>query len=205
MKFYLSTLLALTLMLLLSSCSGHSSKVNYHAVKHYQPRASTLGFSVTPPPGKNWFEKLKNNSLYYLKISNSHKLYSILTQAREVKLERSFAGSQELLEYVRSDKEKSIQYADYQQGKVNAGVEISLSKNCIRYSQSYEDHGVEGLRGRRHVNVETQGLFCLHPDNSRVAIDVSYVEKSLSDSVSVSYRNEGEIFLASLNFQNVRK
>lgn len=204
MKIYPQALLIFVIMFFLSSCSTHSNKARYYAVKNYKPRASSLGFSIVPPPGDNWFEKLKNDSLYYLKISKSHKRYSILTEAREVRLERRFGSPDELLRYVENEKEKTLLAADCKNGKVSVRLESSLSEFCVRYSKMYEDHGVEGLRGRRHVNVDTQGLFCLHPGNEKVGVDVSYVEKSLSDTVAKSYRNEGELFLASLNFQEIQ-
>jgi hypothetical protein len=196
---------AIVALFLLSSCSGHGGRIGYHAVKHYQPRESTLGFSVTPPPGDNWYESLKNNSLLYLKISKSHRKYSILTEAREVHMDRGFENALQFLAWVKDSKKQAIASEDFRNQQVLVRVEKSLSKQCVRYSLSYEDHGVDGLHGRRHVNVDTEGLFCLHPDNSKVGVEVSYIEKSLSDTVAQSYRNEGEIFLASLNFQKVRK
>ncbi len=205
MKTYSQVLLIFVIFLFVSSCSTHGNKARYYAVKHYEPRASSLGFSIVPPPGNNWYEKLKNDSLYYLKISKSHKRYSILTEAREVRLKSGFNSPNELLQYVESEKQKSLVSADFNNRKVSVQLESSLSQYCVRYSKLYEDHGVEGLRGRRHVNVNTQGLFCLHPDNDRVGVDVSYVEKSLSDTKAKSYRNEGEVFIASLNFQEIHK
>lgn len=205
MKSYAQALIILILFLFMSSCSTHSNKSRYYAVKHYQPRASSLGFSIVPPPGDNWYEKLKNDSLYYLKISKSHKRYSILTEAREIRLNRVFNSPQELLQYVEEEKAKSLVSADFKNRKVAVQLESSLSQFCVRYSKLYEDHGVEGLRDRRHVNVDRQGLFCLHPDNDRVGVDVSYVEKSLSNTKAKSYRNEGEFFIASLNFHEIHK
>jgi hypothetical protein len=177
----------------------------YHAVRHYEPRKSTLGYSITPPPGTNWFEKLENDSLYYLKINKSHKRYSILTEAREVLLDRELKNAKELQSYVQSEKEKAVVSSDFKNLRVNVQHEPSPSQNCVRYSQSYQDHGWKGLRKGSHVNVDTRGLFCLHPDDGRVAVDVSYVEKSLSNTVANSYSTEGEQFLASLTFQQVNR
>lgn len=204
MKTYSQALFLFIILFLISSCSTHTHKAKYYEVKNYKPRASSLGFSIVPPPGENWYEKLKNDSLYYLKISKSHKRYSILTEAREVRLKRSFKSSDELVDYVKHEKENSLLPVDFKNGKVSVRLETSLSKYCVRYSKLYEDHGVKGLRGRRFVNVDTQGLFCLHPGNEQVGVDVSYVEKSLSDTKAESYRNEGELFLASLNFQEIQ-
>lgn len=177
------------------------NKKVYHAVKHYEPRESTLGFSITPPPGANWYEKLDDNSLYYLKINKSHKRYSILTEAREVRLSTSLKNAEELQRYVKREKEKALVSSHFKNPHVSVQIESSPSQNCVRYSQSYRDYGWKGLRKGTYVNVETQGLFCQHPDNDRVGVDVSYMEKSLPNAVADSYSNEGEKFLASLTFQ----
>ncbi len=177
----------------------------YHAVKHYKPRESTLGYSITPPPGVNWYEKLEKDSLYYLKIDKSHKQYSILTEAREVRLSKDLENAKELQSYVKNEKEKSLVSASFKNPKLTVQIEVSSSEKCVRYSQSYQDHGIKGLRQGHYVNVDTRGLFCLHPDNVRVGVDLSYIEKSLSDTVAASYSEEGEKFLASLTFQRFNR
>jgi hypothetical protein len=177
----------------------------YHAVTNYKPRESSLGYSITPPPGDNWHEKLENESLYYLKINKSHRQYSILTEAREVRLNNDLKNSIELQNYVKSEKEKSLVSSNSENPNVTVQIQESPSKKCVRYSQSYQDHEWKGLGKGSYVNVDTQGLFCLHPDNARVGVDVSYVEKSLSNTMANSYSNEGEKFLASLVFQQVNR
>lgn len=177
----------------------------YHAVTNYKPRKSTLGYSITPPPGDNWYEKLENDSLYYLKINKSHRQYSILTEAREVQLNKDLKDSVELQSYVKSEKEKSLVSSSFENPNVTVQIEKSPSKKCVRYSQSYQDHKLKGLADGSYVDVAIQGLFCLHPDNARVGVDVSYVEKSLSNTMANSYSNEGEKFLASLVFQQVNR
>ncbi len=175
-------------------------KKRYYAVKNYKPRASTLGFSITPPPGSNWYEKLEDGSLFYVKINELHKQYAILTEAREVHLSKNMQNPIEIQSYVKKEKEKYLASSKFKKPNLTVQAEESLSDKCVRYSQSYQDHGLKGLQGQRYVNVDTQGLFCLHPDNTRVAIDINYVEKALSNSQVKSYSNEGEKFLASLKF-----
>lgn len=204
MKTYISRFLIIAALFMFTGCGG-AVNTKYHLVKNHKPRKSTLGFSVLPPPGKNWYEKLKNDSLLYLKISDSSDSYSIFTEAREVRLKKNVRQSKDLLRYVKREKNKLVANKAYRNSKSSYQIEKSLSKHCVRYQQSYEDHGMKGLRGRRHVEVNTGGLFCAHPGNPKVAVDVSYVEKTLSNVVAKSYRNEGETFLASLNFLQVRR
>lgn len=175
-------------------------KKRYYPVKDYKPRESTLGFSITPPPGSNWFEKLEEGSLYYVKINKLHKQYAILTEAREVHLSKNMRNTIEMQSYVKKERERALVSSTFKEPNLSVLVEESQSEKCVRYSQSYQQHGLKGLGGGRYVNVDTQGLFCLHPDNARVAVDLNYVEKSLSDSRVKSYSSEGEKFLGSLKF-----
>ncbi len=188
---------------MLSSCGSVNTK--YHMVKHHEPRRSSLGFSISPPPGDHWYEKLKNDSLLFLKIAESADSYAILTEAREVHLNRIFSHSAEFLAFVKNEKNKSLAAGSFKGAATHYRIEESLSEYCVRYQQYYQDHGMEGLRGRKYIVVNTSGLFCVHPDNPDVGIDVSYVEKSLSDVYAKSYRSEGEMFIASLNFHSVTR
>jgi hypothetical protein len=197
MKRYINTLILIFVLFAFSACGSVNSK--YHLVRNHKPRTSSLGFSVTPPPGDHWYERLKNESLYYLKIAETSNTYSIFTEAREVQLNRSFTHPADFLKHVQKEKNRSITKNSYREKQTSFLIENTLSEYCVRYQQNYQDHGMEGLRGRRYVDVSTSGLYCIHPDNTGVGIDVSYVEKTLSDAKTVSYRKEGEMFLASLS------
>ena len=175
-------------------------KKRYYAVTHYKPRMSTLGFSVVPPPGADWYENLKNNALVYVKINEMHKRYVIFTEAREVTLSKKIKNQNELRAYVQSSKNKKVDSANWKQYQLTVDAAKTLPGQCVRYSQYYQDYGMKGVDDKKYVKVDTQGIFCLHPDNSRLAIDLSYIEKTLSNTQVASFRNEGETFLASLRF-----
>lgn len=175
-------------------------KKRYYEVTNSEPRPSTLGFSIVPPPGSDWYEKLDKNSLIYVKINDLHKQYVILSKAREIRLKKKLLNPADIQSYVKREKEKDMVSSSFKEPKLFFQVEESLPEVCIRYIQNYQDHGVKGLRGGNYVKVDIQGIFCRHPDNTKVAIDLSYMEKSLSNAQVPSYGNEGEKFLASLKF-----
>lgn len=200
MKKIINSILILSILVMLSAC-GASKKSNYHLVRHHQPRQSSLGFSVSPPPGKNWFETLKKDSLMYLKISKAtaHS-YSILTEAREVRLPKAISNPREFYSHVQKEKNGSLVSADIKEPLSSFAVESSISDFCVRFNQSYQDHSLQALQGRRYVKVNTTGLYCRHPKKPSIAIEVSYLEKSVSGAKTPSYKKEGEQFLASLSF-----
>ena len=191
-------------LLLLCSCAIPSSYTNhYFPVKNRTERASTLGFSITPPSGVNWYEKLNNNSLYYLKKVQTNN-YSIYTKATEIHLDNSELESERFLQYVKNDK-KLTTNGDYRNISIRFAQEKELSPLCIRYFQNYEDHGNKTLKKNEFVRIYKNGLVCMHPETPENGIDMFYVE-SFMDSrgeLNQSYKDEGEFFLSSLKFHSV--
>jgi hypothetical protein len=191
-------------LFMLSSCSSVSSKNNrYYPVMQHTPRENSLGFSISPPPGNNWYEKLRDNSLIYLK-KDQPKTYAIYTQATEIILESPISKEKELIEYVKKRKNGAMNSSRYKNIKFQYNAQQSPSQQCVRYNNNFEDHGVKNLAKETFVIVKSSGVFCLHPDTPNVGIDLYYFEKSISGADSISYQNEGEQFLSSLNFSTIR-
>jgi len=197
------SLLVLTLFIF-SGCSSVGSKnTRYYPVKQHTPRENSLGFSILPPPGSNWYEKLRDNSLIYLK-KNQPDSYAIYTQATEIILEHPISKEKELVEYVRKSKNVDIKSGRYKNYTSQYSTKNSPSQQCVRYNNNFEDHGVKNLTKETFVIVKSSGLFCLHPETPGVGVDLYYFERSLSGADNMSYKNEGEQFLSSLNFNTIR-
>ncbi len=197
-------LLLFLALCVVSGCSSAGSKNSrYYPVKQHTPRENSLGFSILPPPGNNWHEKLRNNSLIYLKKDQS-ETYAIYTRATEVILEHPISEEKELVEYVMKSKNVDIKSGRYKNYTSQYHTKKSPSKQCVRYSSNFEDHGVENLTKEAFIIVKSSGVFCLHPDSPGVGIDLYYYEKSLSGADNMSYKSEGEQFLSSLNFNTTR-
>ncbi len=191
-------------LFIFSGCSSISSKNSrYYPVKQHTPRQNSLGFSISPPPGDNWHEKLKDNSLIYLKKAQPNT-YAIYTQATEIILDSPISKEKELIEYVKKRKNGAMNSSRYKNIKVQYHAQQSPSQQCVRYNNNFEDHGVKNLAKETFVIVKSSGVFCLHPDTPNVGIDLYYFEKSISGADYISYQNEGEQFLSSLNFSTIR-
>ena len=197
-------LLCLLALFIFSGCSSMGSKnTRYYPVKQYTPRENSLGFSISPPPGSNWYEKLRDKSLIYLK-KDQPETYAIYTQATEVILEHPISEEKELVEYVMKSKKIDIKSGRYKNYKSQYLTKKSPSRQCVRYNNNFEDHGMKNLDKETFVIVKSGGVFCLHPDTPNVGIDLYYFEKSISGVDNMSYQNEGEEFLSSLNFNTIR-
>jgi len=196
--------LLLLILIIFSGCSSVSSKnTRYYPVKQHTPRENSLGFSISPPPGNDWLEKLRGNSLIYLK-KNLPVTYVIYTRATEIILEHPISEKGELMAYVMKNKNVDTRSGRYQNYKSHYSIKNLPSRQCIRYSNNFEDHGMKNLDKENFVIVKSSGLFCLHPETPTIGIDLYYFEKSISGADSRSYQNEGEQFLSSLNFNTIR-
>lgn len=170
---------------------------SYYPVTDTIPRQSTLGFSICPPPGTGWFERHKQDSLYYLKRTPPQSS-SIYTRATEIHVEKAFRLAQDFHQFVKNQKEYRKLPERYQNVTFRYTDIGELSPFCVRYSNTYEDHGAEELSG--FYQVRKTGILCMHPESPQDGIDMYYLERSLSSSPQTSFIKEGEQFLSSLRF-----
>lgn len=193
--------LVATLLVTLSCCGCADNTGRYLPVYTNTPRISTLGFSVLPPPGRGWYERVNRDSLYYVKKMDSDT-YSIASRATELHFTEEFPGINDFLAHVKERKRISVDPSLIRNVRLFFDVS-ETSKSCIRYRQRYEDHRSEGsheLSAQSFTNVSNTGLICVHPDNDRLGIDLFYQERKASGKSAQSFASEGESFLASLSF-----
>jgi hypothetical protein len=181
---------------LLTACAPDT---NYYPVRDHTPLVSTLGFSIKPPPGKNWYESHQSDSLLFLKLEKN-KTYSLTTKATELVLNKRFSHQREFMDYVKEIKTLHQEKNRFENPSTIFTWVTSHSRYCVRYQQDYEDHGLKNLSKNDYVKVKNIGLVCMHPEKPEVGIDISYLEKSIASAHPPSYENEGEKFLHSLTF-----
>ncbi len=181
--------------------TGCVEKSKYHRVQNTDPRHSTFGFSVEPPPGKGWYEKHKDNSLIYLKKTDPNR-YSLQTKATEINFNRTIEIKEAFVLYLKEKKTIAQTGTKHRNDKLDYTIEGKLSTLCVKYTHQYEDHGYKNLKKNEYVIVKNNGLICIHPEVPTNGIEISYMEKSLSSNHHQSYLNEGEMFLNSLSFNS---
>ncbi|MEE4314924.1 MAG: hypothetical protein V2J11_10510 [Desulfofustis sp.] len=191
-----------TALLVTFSCCGCADNTGrYLPVYTNTPRISTLGFSVLPPPGQGWYERVNRDSLFYVKKVDSDT-YSIASRATEVHFSEEFPEINDFLAHVKERKLISVDPSLIRNVRLSFDVS-EKSERCVRYRQCYEDHRAEGsheLSAQPFTIVSNTGLICVHPDNDRLGIDLFYQERQSSGKPAPSFASEGESFLASLSF-----
>lgn len=195
--------LGFVIVICLSACglSTATYENRYFPVNNHIERESSLGFTITPPSGIGWHEKLHKDSLYYLKKIKSNK-YKIYTKAEELHFEDSPNNLTRFVDYVVKNKSIDTTKGFYKNHNFIYFLDVALSPYCVRYSQSYEDYNHEGLGSKKFIRVNNGGLVCMHPDTPANGVDMYYNESYIStaEQTARSYKNEGEHFLSSLRF-----
>lgn len=209
MKQIIANIHNTTCIIILAAClSGCGLTRNaylnhYFPVKNIEERQSSLGFSIQPPLGHGWYEKLSNNTLYYLKRLHT-KDYSIYTKATEIQLGKDSLLEKEIfLMYVKNKKKLDTARGDYRNITFNYAQDTALSPYCVRYTQNYDDYSKKHQLRDEFIRVKNRGLVCMHPEKTGTGVDMYYVERYLSSRTTEekSYRNEAEFFLSSLRFR----
>ena len=201
---FLSSLPVVLLSLSLCGCASYSSR--YHLVNNSKKRESSLGFSIKPPSGSGWLEKLNNDSLYYLKQTRTPE-HSMYTKATEIHLSDTHLDATQFMQFVKKSQELDINTGAYRNISTQYAYDTALSPLCVRYSHRYEDHGNTTLKPDEFVKIRKSGIMCMHPDRPSDGVDMFYVESFLQSKASghPSYREEGEFFLSSLKFYPAAK
>ncbi len=200
MRCVILSIVTVLIIFSLSSCTA-SYQNRYFPVKNMQQRESSFGFSITPPTGKHWYEKLNNNSLYYLKKTD-RKDYSIYTKATEIHLKAKELKADTFLQFVIRSKKLNMASGNFKNVSFQIIQNNKLSPLCVRYIQKYEDHSRKYNRKNTYIDVKNNGLVCMHPDKPRNGVDMYYVESTLHtpEKSAQLFTNEGEYFLSSLKF-----
>lgn len=196
----------LLLLFFFCSCSSKRSYHNrYFPVKNLEKRESSLGFHIRPPVGPNWFEKVNNKSLYYLKKTN-YRQYTIYTKATEIHLDNPRMDAAQFLSYVKRQKGTISNNSNFKNVSVRYTQNTSLSPLCVRYLQHYDDYSSAGSRNSGYVKVKNKGMVCMHPQHPKNGVDMYYQEsyRQTIEGVKNSFKDEAETFLSSLTFTSAK-
>lgn len=198
------TIIIITLCLLLSSivsgCSSSATK--YHAVEATTPRVSSLGFTISSPPGRNWYEKHHGDSLLYFKRTRGPS-YALTTKATEISFPQRSDVRQSIQNYLDERKYHNLYNPHLRNCRFDYSFENIERALCASYTHSYDDYNNPGKGNQPYVHIFNRGMVCSNPHLPQTGIDIHYMEKSRPTTKRLtSYRGEGEAFLESLDFYN---
>jgi hypothetical protein len=156
------------------------------------------GYSVLPPPGKNWFELERDQGYAYFGKKLESRTHSFIAIALSAPMREKFERPEQFRDYVS----RMLALAgDERNAVIESSTELDdpPERFCVRYSTKAEDRKAVNARGKVLL-AETIGLSCLHPDNRALSVDVSYTERGYPAETNAELRAEGESFVRSLRF-----
>jgi len=156
------------------------------------------GYSVQPPVAKNWFELKRDKAYVYFGKKLASRTHSFIATALSATLRENFEKPEEFLDYVF----KVLSVAGDERNKVvesRVELDAALGRFCVRHYTRAEDRDAVYAKGRVLL-AETVGVSCLHPDNRRLTVDVSYTQRGFPQEIGAELQSEGESFLRSLKF-----
>lgn len=160
------------------------------------------GYSVLPPQGKDWFELKRDPQTVFFGKKIASRTHAFIATAMSAPISDKLETPEAFREYIsrvlplRGDGRHRV---------IENRVEIdnTLGPFCVRYHTKSEDRGAPHAQGMTLL-AETFGVTCLHPENPKLNISVSYTERGNPAETSAELRAEGERFVRSLKFTSYR-
>lgn len=190
-------------MTLLCISTGSNAR-NVTPLNDRKPRQSTLGFTFVPPPGNNWLEEFKDDTVLYMKAT-SNKTNSFFASATEFHTKTPFPTANDFLNFVKSSRIPKTSSERFKNAQWQYKLDLNFAPFCVRYHEKYEDHGTKYLNKRKYLIVENFGLFCLHLENKEVGVNIYYSERYEEGYENLSLHKEGYEFINSLKFIPIKK
>ena len=161
------------------------------------------GYSVLPPPGKNWFEmgRDKQQVLFGKKIDS--RTHSFAATAASGLIGEKFATREQFQEYVNKMRAADFGSDRYKTIEFRSDFDPAFPAWCVRYLSKTQDRAAPYSIGRVLL-VEHTGVTCLHPTIPDLVVDIGYSERGRPAEISMELRMEGESFMRSLKFSPLR-
>lgn len=160
--------------------------------------SSSDGFSFLPPQGSDWLEQFGQNEITYLKRTDPTTV-SFYAGTIEGKLRAKLSTKDALVAFVRKKKEDWGTDGRYSDTRSSFQVE-DKNDSCVRYDMSAHDHGAKNKMGHEFMVLQAIGRFCLHPQDTAVAVDIYYSIRYVPQFDPKTFIAEGEEFLHGLQF-----
>jgi hypothetical protein len=191
--------MAVAVVMSLTSSRDVLSQVHSKPVTDSTVLYELEGYTVLPPPGKNWFEMRRDRrqALFGKKIESP--THSFAAAAVSATLGQKFENRTEFEAYVRNLKAQDVDSARYRLVEYVAEPEMPYAAWCVRYRTTAQDRQAPYAQGTVLL-LEHAGIACVHPDKTDLIVDVGFSERGRPAEFSSELRSEGESFMRSLKF-----
>ncbi len=159
------------------------------------------GYSVTAPPGKDWFELKRDRHNVFFGKKLASRTHAFIATALSTTIIEKFESPVQFREYVsKAALDDGGERGPLLENRVE--LDAAVGPFCVRFYNKSLDRGAVNAKGYP-LPLETYGVSCLHPADPGVVVSVSYSERGLLAEASPALRAEGERFVSSLRFTSL--
>lgn len=183
-------------------------------VKDPTVRIEAYGFSILPPPGKDWKRRpdlhMKGSDAVVFGKKGNSKTHTIgIMVVRQEGFDPAAVGFAEYAtnpEVFAAYVKNSVMHANPPEGRMRI-LELSVVPDtkwghCAREDIKFEDHG-SAFKSQILIQKDW-GYVCLHPDSSQILIEMTFSERGLPEESDPSLIIAAEQFFNSLQFRPLR-
>jgi hypothetical protein len=178
---------------------GAGAQLYSRPVDNSIPGYELEGYSVSPPPGSNWFEMQRDRQQVLFGKRLDSRTHSFVATATSGEVSEKFEKPEQFQDYVDKMRVAAVDPARYKIVEYHSALDPSYPAQCVRYHSKTEDRGAPYSQGTALL-LEHFGVACLHPALSRLVVDVGYSERGRGAEINDELRAEGERFMRSLKF-----
>jgi hypothetical protein len=192
--------------LLATTSMARDAAAQLHAKPITDPAAiyELEGYSVSPPPGKNWFEMQRDRQQVLFGKKIDSPTHSFGATATSDLIVDKFETREQFQEYVNKLRTADFDPTRFKVVEFDSAVDTTYPAWCVRYRLKHTDRNAVLARNQTLL-VEDFGVTCLHPGEKDLVVDVGYSERGraaeLKSELSAALRQEGESFMRSLKFK----
>jgi hypothetical protein len=192
--------------LLATAGFAHDAAAQLHALPVTDPAAvyELEGYSVSPPPGKSWFEMQRDRQQVLFGKKVDSPTHSFGATATSDLIADKFETREQFQDYVNKLRTADFDATRFKVIEFESAMDTTYPAWCVRYRLKHTDSNAVLARNRTLL-VEDFGVTCVHPEKKDLIVDVGYSERGraaeLKSELSAGLRREGESFMRSLKFK----
>lgn len=194
---------------LLTAVGGCATTPSLVPVSEPDTRVGYNGFSLLPPSGSgwSWVGRAEQDRSRFFETTFVKRDGTRTCVARAWLLEtggENYRDPDRLLRYVRS---APIMQENARQSNMSSAFSVvdTLGPPCVRYDFDAIDTRAPGQPRGKTFDIDGHGLVCSHPYNEGVIGWFAYSRRSPQGQDYVASVEEGERFLESVRFEQIRR
>lgn len=160
-----------------------------------------MGFGFLPPQTTGWYETRPEGILGYAygkKVDGvDPKIHSIVFAVQYGAISTGLSKPEEILNFVKMQKENALQGIRFEVKKDQSRFVTFKGAKCLEFDSVARDK-------RANQDMTIAGMFCVHPEDHKRYVDISYSQRHDLARPPVDIREEGEQFVKSVNFLPIK-